>query len=138
MAHMRGKIAVGSAVLVLGLGFLAYAGMTSMQVYYLEVDTFLADSQFHGQRVRLCGTVAEEGLAADRAAMTLRFELLGSQARIGVVYQGLAPEMFRPGAAVVAEGRLDGQGVFRATQLMTKCASKYQPAAHPPAPGQPL
>jgi cytochrome c-type biogenesis protein CcmE len=129
MTHMHLKIAVAASVLILGVGFLAYAGMSSAQVYYLEVDPFLADAQFHGQRVRLCGTVGQDGLESDRAAMTLRFDLLGNEGKVAVVYHGITPEMFRAGAAVVAEGKVDAAGVFHATQIMTKCASKYQPAA---------
>jgi cytochrome c-type biogenesis protein CcmE len=137
MRHMRLKIAVAASVLILGVGFLAYAGMSSAQVYYLEVDPFLADAQFHGQRVRLCGTVGADNLVTDRAAMALQFELLGGEGKVVVAYHGIAPEMFRPGAAVVAEGKLDAAGVFHATQIMTKCASKYQPAAAPAKAGPP-
>jgi cytochrome c-type biogenesis protein CcmE len=131
MTHMRLKIAVGVGMLVLGFGFLAFAGMRKVQVYYVEVDTLLADGQFHNQRIRLCGTVGAEGIQVDPKAATLRFELLGKQAKVPVVYQGLAPQMFKAGAAVVAEGKMDEAGVFQATQLLTKCASKYQPADDP-------
>jgi len=131
MTHKRAKLAVAAAVLLLGVGFLAYAGIRNSQVYYFEVDAFLAGSDFRGQRVRLCGTVGLEGLDVDPAAMTARFLLLGRERRVPVAYQGMLPDMFKPGADVVAEGRLDGAGVFRATQIMTKCASKYRPADYP-------
>jgi cytochrome c-type biogenesis protein CcmE len=134
---MRLKIIIAAVVLSLGIGFLAYAGMRKAQVYYLEVDAYLADSQFHGQRVRLCGSVGQEGFETNRATMTVRFNLLGREGKIPVVYEGLAPEMFKAGADVVAEGRQDETGVFRATQLMTKCASKYRPADYPARPGHP-
>jgi cytochrome c-type biogenesis protein CcmE len=63
--------------------------------------------------------------------MLLRFQLLGRQGRVPVIYEGVVPEMFRAGADVVVEGRRDDAGTFRATQLMTKCASKYRPADYP-------
>jgi cytochrome c-type biogenesis protein CcmE len=126
---MRLKIGVGASVLVLGFGFLAFAGMRRVQLYYVDVDSFVADAAMRGQRLRLCGTVGAEHIQSDPRAGTLRFELLGEQEKVTVVYQGVAPQMFKVGAAVVAEGKLDEAGVFQATGLMTKCASKYQPAA---------
>ena len=131
MAHVRLKLVIVACVVSLAIGLLAYAGVRKAQVYYLEVDAFLADATFHGQRVRLCGTVGQEGLATDPAKMTARFPLLGRTQRVAVEYKGVQPDMFRAGADVVAEGRLDETGVFRATQLMTKCASKYRPANYP-------
>jgi len=131
MTHVRVKIAIGAVVLLLGLGLLTFAGISKSQIYYLEVDAFLADDAFHSQRVRLCGTVSEESLTAAPSAMTLRFDLLGRQGRVLVVYEGIVPEMFKAGADVVVEGRRDEAGTFRATQIMTKCASKYQPGDYP-------
>jgi cytochrome c-type biogenesis protein CcmE len=47
-----------------------------------------------------------------------------------VVYRGALPDAFKdqPGTEVVAEGRLDGQGIFLAQTLITKCPSKYEAA----------
>ncbi len=128
MTHMRLKIGVGIGVLVLGFGFLAVAGMRQVQVYYVDVNGFAADAAMRSQRLRLCGTVGAEHIQSDIRAGTLRFDLLGKQEKVVVVYQGVAPQMFKAGAAVVAEGKLDDAGVFQATGLLTKCASKYQPA----------
>ena len=128
MVPVRVKIVVAAVVLTASVGFLAYAGMRKAQVYYLEVDTYVADAQFAGQRVRLCGTVGQEGLNVNSAALTTRFNLLGRQGRVPVLYEGVLPDMFKAGADVVAEGRRDEAGVFRATSILTKCASKYKPA----------
>jgi cytochrome c-type biogenesis protein CcmE len=133
MSHKRVKIAIAAAALALGLGFLAFAGMRKAQIYYMEVDAFLADSQHHNQRVRLCGTVAEDGLLTNRATLTTHFVLLGRQGRLEVLYKGLLPDMFRTGGDVVVEGKADQDGTFHSTQIMTKCASKYRPADYPSA-----
>jgi cytochrome c-type biogenesis protein CcmE len=125
--HARLKLSLGAAVVVLALGLLAYAGIREARLFYLEVDTFLAEARFHEARVRLCGTVAEEGLEADPSELGARFVLQGQRGRLRVVYRGVVPELFKPGAEIVAEGRLDETGVFEATQLLTKCASKYKP-----------
>jgi cytochrome c-type biogenesis protein CcmE len=133
MSRKHVKIAIAGTVLALATGFLAFAGMQKAQIYYMEVDAFLADSQHHNQRVRLCGTVAEEGLLTNRATLTTHFVLLGRQSRLNVLYKGLLPDMFRAGGDVVVEGKADEDGTFHSTQVMTKCASKYRPADYPGA-----
>ena len=47
-------------------------------------------------------------------------------------YRGVAPDTFTDGVDIVVEGRLDANGVFQATTLLAKCASRYENA-----PGQP-
>jgi cytochrome c-type biogenesis protein CcmE len=45
-----------------------------------------------------------------------------------VVYRGLAPDTFtdQMEIEVVVEGRLGRDGVFRATELLAKCGSRYE------------
>lgn len=48
-----------------------------------------------------------------------------------VVYNGPVPDNFGVGVEVVVDGTKGVDGAFRASQLTTKCASKYVPAAAP-------
>ncbi len=127
MASMRAKLIVAGIVVVAAVTYLASAGIKSGWVYFLEVDKFLADPQYHAQRVRLHGKVAAEGFSASSGSMTAHFELLGKKGKLPVEYHGSIPDMFQAGCDVVVEGKLDGAGTFRADVLMTKCASKYEP-----------
>lgn len=125
------KYLAAGAVLVVAIGYLAYAGLKDGWVsYHLDVDEFITDTRFHTQRVRLAGIVAEEGLVAGDGKMGARFNLQGRDHRQPVVYKGIVPDLFKVGAEVVVEGRLDPAGVFQAEILMTKCASKYDVADH--------
>ena len=130
MTHARPKILVASLLVVAAVGYLCWAGARKGWVYYLDVDTFLADAKYQDQRVRLAGKVADEGVAAHPAQMTARFDLLGPERSVPVVYQGVIPDAFKPGCNVVLEGRRDDAGVFQADTMMTKCASKYQAEEH--------
>lgn len=135
MAHIRTKLIVAGVVLATALGYLAFAGVKKGWVYYVEVDQFLAElDQHRGQRVRLTGVPAAEGFTANPGLLSARFTLEGKTQRLAVAYRGAIPDMFKPGAKVVVEGRLDDAGVFQADVLLTKCASKYddaKPANHP-------
>ena len=125
---IRTKLITAGVILAAAVGYLAMAGAKSGWVYYLEVDHFLEDNQYHAQRVRLHGKVAADHLQISAAALSANFDLLGKSKSVAVRYQGVIPEMFEPGRDVVVEGRLDPAiNCFRADVLMTKCASKYEP-----------
>lgn len=125
MNHLRTKLLIASLFLGVALAYLAYAGVQTGWVYYLQVDRFTQDAQYHRQRVRLCGIVAEDNVTVQPAQLTAMFPLKGATTQIPVVYRGIVPDLFKPGCEVVVEGKLDEQGVFQASVLLTKCASKY-------------
>jgi cytochrome c-type biogenesis protein CcmE len=125
MKHMRTKLIAAGLVVAAAVALLAVAGVRDGWVYFLPVDQFLADTNYHGQRVRLHGKVGQENFHADSAMLVANFDLLGETGRVRVQYEGVIPEMFEAGRDVVAEGAMT-DGVFRADTLMTKCASKYE------------
>jgi cytochrome c-type biogenesis protein CcmE len=44
-----------------------------------------------------------------------------------VTYKGILPDLFREGQGVVAEGALDGSGVFQADTVLAKHDETYMP-----------
>jgi len=127
---IRTKLIIAGVVLAAAVGYLGIAGAKSGWVYFLEVDQFLADSQYHAQRVRLHGKVSSDHLEVNPAALVASFDILGKSKSVAVQYHGVIPEMFDGGRDVVVEGSFDSTtGVFRADVLMTKCASKYEPSS---------
>ena len=44
-----------------------------------------------------------------------------------VAYQGILPDLFREGQGVIAEGAIDGAGVFKADSVLAKHDEKYMP-----------
>ena len=134
------KFAIAAVCVLAAIAYLASAGVKKGWAYYLTVDQFGAETRFHDQRVKLCGTVATEEFEVHRGLMTANFRVKGQSSSLPVIYHGAIPDMFRQGAEVVVEGKLNQSGVFVADHLLTKCASKYDaqsgngaamPAGHP-------
>lgn len=73
-----------------------------------------------GQAVRVGGDVIPGSISWDNASGSLRFMLTGEGDRMPVVYQGLAPNDFKPGVPLVVEGSYALNGVFEATSLTTR------------------
>jgi cytochrome c-type biogenesis protein CcmE len=128
------KLLVAALVLVSAVSYLAYAGARKGWVYYVQVDQFMADSQYKSQRVRLCGKVAADQLAIAPGRLGATFVILGEKERVPVNFRGAVPDLFKADCDVVAEGKLDDAGVFQADVIMTKCASKYENGKMVPAP----
>jgi cytochrome c-type biogenesis protein CcmE len=128
---MRAKVAIAGLILVMAVSYLAFAGVKSGWVYYVEVDEFLADPQMQQQRVRLAGRVVDdERYAADGSRLTAAFTVEGEGVAMPVTFTGAVPNTFKKDIEVVLEGRLDEHGVFQADFMLTKCASKYQAEDH--------
>lgn len=125
MNHLRAKFIVAGLLVTACLTYLVFAGVQSGWVYYVQVDAFNQDPKYHDQRVRLCGNVSEENVNVQPAQLFASFTMLGQETKVDVVYKGVVPDLFKPGVEVVVEGKLNEQGVFDATVLLTKCASKY-------------
>jgi cytochrome c-type biogenesis protein CcmE len=79
-----------------------------------------------GARIRLGGLVAPGSLSHGEA-LAVRFQVTDGNHAIAVTYQGVLPDLFREGQGVVAEGTLDGGGVFRADNVLAKHDETYMP-----------
>ena len=133
MKTIHKKFLVGGILLAIAVGYLGFSSIQSGWVYYVEVDRYMADTKFHSQRVRLCGSVSADNLSVNPAGLTANFILRGQQQSVLVAYKGVIPDMFAAGRDVVVEGKLDAAGTFQADQMMTKCASKYEAVSKHPA-----
>jgi cytochrome c-type biogenesis protein CcmE len=93
----------------------------------------LQPSQLGGRtgKVQLTGRVVGP-VRGDAHAGGLRFRLrdIAGPASVPVLYRGSVPDLFRPGRHILVEGRLrDGVFVASPGSMITKCPSKYRPAA---------
>jgi len=87
----------------------------------------------YSKRLRVAGNV-EPG-SIKRQGTHIEFQLVEQDRTLPVVYNGTEapPDTFKDNAQALAEGRFGRDGVFHATNLQAKCASKYAPKQ----PGQP-
>ncbi len=113
---------------VLGaLTWLAVGGISDTKTYYKTVaELHQMQDQGIEKRVRVGGDVAPNSIVRD--GRTVQFVLAQDQLRLKVVYSGIdpLPDTFKDGAQALADGKLDSSGVFHATKIQAKCASKYE------------
>ncbi len=81
----------------------------------------------HEGKVALGGVVLGP-ISGDAHAQGLRFRLRDPDGRatVPVLFRGSKPDLFAKGREVIASGQLRA-GVFVASELSTRCPSKYSP-----------
>jgi cytochrome c-type biogenesis protein CcmE len=104
------------AVIVAGFKILISSGTSGMPEHLTIAQ---ATGEMAGQAVKVGGDVVPGSVSWDGASASLKFTLAGEDDRMQVVYRGVAPNDFKPGAPLVVEGSYTTSGVFLATSLTT-------------------
>ena len=135
---MRGmppvKILAASIIILATVSWLAYTGVRDTKSYYVTIGELNAlGDKAYTRNLRVAGNVAPGSI--QRSGMDVRFTLDEQGRKLQVNYRGSEPppDTFKDDAQALAVGTYGRDGVFHATQLQAKCASKYAPAA----PGKP-
>ena len=115
-----------------GLGVLAVAVALMLNAFRDSIVFFSSPSDIAekhigpGTRIRLGGLV-KDGSIVRGNDLRVRFEVTDGSNELPVTYQGVLPDLFREGQGVVAEGSLDGSGVFKADNVLAKHDERYMP-----------
>ena len=111
------------------LAWLAVGGISETKTYYKTVAELkqLGD-QAQEKRLRVGGDIAAKSIVREGA--NVFFTLAQQDMQLKVVYNGVdpLPDTFRDGAQALADGKLGADGIFHATKIQAKCASKYEAA----------
>ncbi|HEX3349103.1 MAG TPA: cytochrome c maturation protein CcmE [Acetobacteraceae bacterium] len=116
----------------LGLGSAAtlslFAFSSSMELFLTpsEVSSKLQES---GRTFRLGGLVEAGSLqhGSDRGEPTARFRVSDGNGSVEVAYTGILPDLFREGQGIVALGKIQPDGTFRAEEVLAKHDESYMP-----------
>ncbi len=118
MRKRRKWLLVLAAVLTAGLGYTTYSLFVHTGTDYLTVSDLKSQAEFlYGQSVRVEGKVAPGSIEWDSGSQTLRFVLADDGESLAVVFQGIAPDEFKPGAELIVEGKYRTDGVLEATSF---------------------
>ena len=125
-----------AALLIIGtVVWLAISGGRQAKNYYVTINELQAmGKKAYTLNLRVAGNVQPGSIA--RSGPDARFTLMELGKTLRVDYQGAEPppDTFKDDAQALAIGTYGRDGVFHATQLQAKCASKYAPAKPGTAP----
>jgi cytochrome c-type biogenesis protein CcmE len=76
---------------------------------------------------RIGGLVEPGSIKRDEDGLTVHFAVTDLAKRTDVRYQGILPDLFKEGKGVVAQGKLDAEGKFTASEVLAKHDENYMP-----------
>ena len=120
---MKNKYIFGGAIIIVFLGVMAYLFTQTNVSYENNFDKVMRS----GKTLRATGSwVKERNYAVDKQNNLLSFYIkdnLGTTMK--VIYHGTIPNNFESSTNIVVTGKY-ADGNFHATDILTKCPSKYQ------------
>lgn len=118
------------AIFMLALGAATALVLTALEdsiVFFYSPTDLVTKEVPRDKRLRIGGLVKEGSVKRDADGVTVHFAVTDTANTVQVVYRGVLPDLFREGQGVVAEGTLQPDGAFKATEVLAKHDENYMP-----------
>lgn len=118
---------------VLGLALLGATAALVLNAFRSNLVFFYSPTQVADKQAplnktfRLGGLVEQGSLKRLPDGVTVSFVVTDTGKSIPVRYKGILPDLFKQGKGVVAQGRLEPDGIFQAQQVLAKHDENYMP-----------
>ncbi len=80
-----------------------------------------------GTRIRAGGLVEMGSVQRSNDSLGVSFRVTDNNETVTIRYQGILPDLFREGQGIVALGRVNGEGVLVADEVLAKHDENYMP-----------
>jgi cytochrome c-type biogenesis protein CcmE len=120
-------------LIVVGLGLLGATAALVLNAFNKNLVFFFSPSQVADKEApvdktfRLGGMVEKGSLKRSPDGVTVEFLVTDTAKTIPVRYKGILPDLFKEGKGVVAQGKLDANGTFVASEVLAKHDENYMP-----------
>lgn len=124
--HQRLVLVVVALMAILAAGALAAWALKNQASYFYIPSEIVARPPQPDRAVRLGGMVKAGSLKTASDGVTMHFVVDDGKGQVPVTFAGIAPDLFKEGSGVVAEGHMIG-GTFVADNLLAKHDENYVP-----------
>ncbi len=114
-------ILIGAAAFV----SLAMWGLGEYKMFFFKPSEVARGETPPGRAFKIGGLVKEGSVR--RNGKTVEFTITDTLADVVIRYTASPPDLFREGQGIVADGRLNADGVFEATNVLAKHDENYMP-----------
>jgi cytochrome c-type biogenesis protein CcmE len=118
------------AVIVIGVAVAATLALTAFRenmLYFFSPSQISAGEAPAQRTVRVGGLVVAGSVKREGDGLTVVFDLTDTAETITVAYTGILPDLFREGQGIVAMGKIGGDGIFVAEEVLAKHDENYMP-----------
>lgn len=113
--------AVGFAV-----GLVLNALKDNVSLYFTPTQVFNKEAP-QDRSFRIGGLVEEGSIQREKDGLTVHFMITDLHQKLPVVYKGILPDLFKEGKGVVAQGKMEADGVMHASEVLAKHDENYMP-----------
>lgn len=119
-------IVVAVAALAVVVGLVLNALEQNVSLYFTPTQVFNNEAP-QGRSFRIGGLVEEGSVKRQADGLTVHFVITDKHKSIPVVYKGILPDLFSEGKGVVAQGKVETDGVMHADEVLAKHDENYMP-----------
>ena len=123
--YKRAAIALG-IVSAVGIAAALILNAFNSNLVFFYTPTQVANHEAPQGRSFRVGGLVEAG-SVKRDGVTVRFTVTDTAKTMTVRYEGILPDLFKEGKGVVAQGQLEADGKFTATEVLAKHDENYMP-----------
>jgi cytochrome c-type biogenesis protein CcmE len=116
-------LVIGTALIV---GLVMYSLNQNINLFYSTTQVVKGEAP-KDARIRVGGMVEKGSLVRDSKSLHVSFWVSNMVDKVQVDYTGILPDLFKEGQGIIAQGKLDAQGVFQADEVLAKHDENYMP-----------
>ena len=119
---------IGLGLVVLGVATVLILNAFQSNLVFFFTPTQVVNGEVpQGRSFRIGGMVEDGSLVRENDGLTVRFIVTDTAKRVPVTYKGILPDLFKEGKGAVAQGKLNGEGTFVASEVLAKHDENYMP-----------
>ena len=119
-------ILAGVAALAVAAGLVLNAFRSNLVFFFTPTE--IAEGKAPtGKAFRIGGLVEEGSLQRVGDGTTVTFRVTDNAKTVVVAYTGILPDLFKEGRGVVAQGTMQADGSFKASEVLAKHDENYMP-----------
>ncbi len=119
-------IIVGVAAVAVAVGLVLNALKNNVSLYFTPTQVFNKEAP-EGRSFRIGGLVEQGSVKREADGLTVHFVITDTHKNMPVVYKGILPDLFKEGKGVVAQGKMEADGVMHAEEVLAKHDENYMP-----------
>ncbi len=125
--NQRLALALVSVGAIVGAAMLAMNGLKDKAAYFYTPSEIATKGVVPGKAIRLGGMVVDKSIRRLGDGTLVHFVVADAKRQVAVSFKGITPDLFKEKSGVIAEGSLNSDGSFTATNLLAKHDEKYMP-----------
>lgn len=119
---------IGAAVALLAIAVTLVLNAFNDNLVFFQTPSDVVDGKVpKGRNFRVGGMVEKGSIQRSADGLSVRFVITDTVKSIPVTYKGALPDLFKDGKGAVAQGKLDAEGNFVASEVLAKHDENYMP-----------